>query len=160
MRRSWPLFLAMSLAAAAVAAQEGKSPDECREEAVRQQASDVQAAVMECLLKHSTPSAPEAAPPPRSRPVVGKPSAALVTRVKAAVGRMLRDRPSARYDDFYTVRRAGVPGTTVCGVVNAKNAFGGYSGDTLFAYRSDEDGPAVYFETDHLEAVVEFCSTK
>lgn len=59
-----------------------------------------------------------------------------IAAVHASVKRDLRDPDSARFQDLAMVRDKGPKATSdtfmVCGYVNAKNAFGGYTGRTPF----------------------------
>jgi len=55
----------------------------------------------------------------------------LVNKAEAAVLGQLRDPHSARFDDRIHVVR---PGEIVCGKVNARNGFGGYTGLKAFIY--------------------------
>ena len=58
---------------------------------------------------------------------IGGPEASLRTNAEAAVSRNLLDPSSARFSEVRIV--AGPGGTSlVCGMVNAKNKFGGYVG--------------------------------
>lgn len=50
--------------------------------------------------------------------------------VEAAVRQSLKDPESARFGDITAGRSAD--GTTVCGQVNAKNSYGGYTGPARF----------------------------
>lgn len=53
-----------------------------------------------------------------------------VTAVKAAISRALKDPESARWGDVFVSRKGGEP--VVCGHVNARNSFGGYTGAQPF----------------------------
>lgn len=71
------------------------------------------------------------APPPSKEDLERATKAAFETKVQDAVKRILRDPESARFGE------AGgyfPDDETACGEVNAKNAFGGYTGDDHFAY--------------------------
>lgn len=61
---------------------------------------------------------------------------------KEAVRQQLRDPESARFSGVYVHR--GPSGAAVCGRVNAKNGFGGYTGDSDFFVI----GSAAVLETD------------
>jgi len=50
---------------------------------------------------------------------------------KAQVAKLLRDPTSVQWGDFKLY------GTTACGMLNAKNGFGGYNGMTRFIYMPD-----------------------
>ncbi len=58
--------------------------------------------------------------------------------------RRLRDPDSARFRDLHVSRRSGSP--VVCGQVNARNAFGGYSGFERFV--SASAGGIIVLESD------------
>lgn len=58
-----------------------------------------------------------------------------------AVLESLKDPSSARFGRFWYA-----PGKAACGTVNAKNAFGGYTGEQRFIYLGRELG--VVFERD------------
>lgn len=61
---------------------------------------------------------------------------------RLAVEDRLRDPDSAKFDVLYTSDKSGI--VVVCGVVNAKNGFGGYAGDEEFIYA----GRAVIMQSD------------
>lgn len=70
-----------------------------------------------------------------SEPVAGQKPAApkapadpLLTKARSAVANSLKDPPSARFDGIVRKPEA------VCGYVNAKNSYGGYTGRTRFVY--------------------------
>jgi hypothetical protein len=58
----------------------------------------------------------------------------MKTAAKLAVQERLRDPGSARFDAIAVHDRGGGK-VVVCGLVNSKNGFGGYAGDTPFLYR-------------------------
>jgi hypothetical protein len=58
------------------------------------------------------------------------------TKAEAAVKSELRDPSSAQFRDVHLNK---LNSSEVCGEVNAKNAFGGYSGFARFA--AEKDGP-------------------
>ena len=55
----------------------------------------------------------------------------LKIRAELAIEQRLRDPKSAQFESFVS-RISGTP--VVCGTVNSKNAFGGYSGRQPFVY--------------------------
>lgn len=67
-------------------------------------------------------------------------SVADVAQVKQAVTRQLKDPESARFGPIVGGKDA-TGRSYACGVVNAKNSFGGYTGDKPFVVKV-EDGPA------------------
>src|SRR4051794_31574099 len=62
-----------------------------------------------------------------------KVNASLIENAHAAVQTMLRDPGSAQFQDGFIIGTDNK--RTLCGIVNAKNGFGGYSGYAPFAYR-------------------------
>lgn len=68
----------------------------------------------------------------------------LQVRAEAAVKSNLRDPSSAEFSGV----RVNVENEAVCGSVNAKNGFGGFSGPTAYAYAAGEallnDGSQAY----------------
>lgn len=82
-------------------------------------------------------AAPQSAPP-------AAPAAQLVTADKAYVDaslaklrNSLKDPDSAKFYGIYAVQKPGQPRPSVCGFVNAKNSYGGYSGKTMFLANPD-----------------------
>jgi hypothetical protein len=65
--------------------------------------------------------------------VLARPLPGELERARAAVSARLRDPYSARFEGLY-VLRGSTGGRSVCGMVNAKNAFGGYVGNTAFHF--------------------------
>lgn len=58
---------------------------------------------------------------------------AQIEAVKEGAKKGLKDPNSAMFgDQFFASREVGKPGITVCGYVNAKNSFGGYTGQKPF----------------------------
>ncbi len=53
-------------------------------------------------------------------------------KVRSAVAAQLKDPDSARYGRMFVSRKNG---TTICGMVNSKNSFGGYTGEQPFVMR-------------------------
>lgn len=72
--------------------------------------------------------------PEPANPVADE-NATLIARAEIAVERQLRDPESVRYEHVYVARKSGLP--VVCGLVNAKNAFGGYVGSRPFIHAGD-----------------------
>lgn len=67
-----------------------------------------------------------------------------------AMNAELRDGYSARYS------RLEVKGTTICGFVNAKNAFGAYVGESAFMFRTRDESVSILPEIgDVLYPIVE-----
>jgi len=72
------------------------------------------------------------------------PSAQLVAADKVYVDaslfklkNSLKDPDSARFYGIYSVQKPGQPRPSVCGFVNAKNSYGGYTGKTMFLATPD-----------------------
>lgn len=66
-----------------------------------------------------------------------KPDEPLVGRAKAAILAKLKDPDSARFSDVgrrITPNARGEPTEVVCGRVNSRNSFGGYTGPSAFVY--------------------------
>lgn len=70
-----------------------------------------------------------------------------IKKVKNAIGEQLKSPDSAKFSDIYIVRWKGVTSDAgygnlaVCGVVNAKNSFGAYTGNNRFVVElSDNNG--------------------
>lgn len=57
----------------------------------------------------------------------------VIEKAKAVVRAQLKDPPSARFLEAHKVAKG------VCGQMNAKNGYGGYTGIILFAYSSAEN---------------------
>jgi hypothetical protein len=64
---------------------------------------------------------------------------------KQAVLKILKDPDSAKFENLFIVADSHGP-RTICGVVNAKNGYGGYNGATPFGYLIDRD-KAVMLDT-------------
>lgn len=63
--------------------------------------------------------------------------AEIINRAKAAVAAKLKDPASARFEGLDRAMRRNVNGTpmdSICGFVNAKNSYGGYTGPKPFLY--------------------------
>jgi len=71
-------------------------------------------------------------PAARAQPIDSYPDA------RRAIIRTLKDPDSARFGRIFEGREV-VGKTTICGEVNAKNGFGGYTGMTPFVYFPDND---------------------
>lgn len=95
----------------------GEAPPEAAEAYNRVMRENRQAA--------STPSKPAAPYPDVTRP------AATVAKYRQAIADSLRDPESARFGSTRVVR-AESGRDAVCGSVNARNAYGGYTGSDLF----------------------------
>jgi hypothetical protein len=76
------------------------------------------------LVSPDTPARPGAASSASREPYVSKSAG------EEAVRKVLKDPESARFSEVYVKTKAS--GSAVCGMVNAKNGFGGYTGDKLF----------------------------
>lgn len=61
-----------------------------------------------------------------------RPAADPFAEAKAAMTKKLRDPESARFSDLYEAAQG--PDKAICGMVNSKNAMGGYVGATGFIY--------------------------
>lgn len=59
-------------------------------------------------------------------------SADAIKVVEAGVRKSLKDPNSAIFGSMVAAKNAAEPGVYVCGYVNAKNSFGGYTGDQPF----------------------------
>lgn len=77
------------------------------------------------------------------------------------VASKLLDPDSARFDDLYKIIRyeenleTGVraqigDSNLLCGYVNAKNAYGGYTGRTLFYYNIEQDSAIILTNTSDI----------
>jgi hypothetical protein len=62
----------------------------------------------------------------------------MVEKVKTAVAKSLKDPESARFNSPFVASKNS-KGITVCGFVNAKNSYGGYTGDKPFLVGGDGD---------------------
>ncbi|MDD3467904.1 MAG: hypothetical protein PHE67_12210 [Campylobacterales bacterium] len=69
-------------------------------------------------------------------------STALYARAQIAVEKSLKDPDSAKFSNIKVFDN-----NTVCGEVNAKNSFGGYTGGTLFVW----DGTNVYLAESYID---------
>lgn len=78
------------------------------------------------MIFYSITREPRSAPPPTPQQVEAKKAAVAIAVAQSAIQGALKDPDSAKFSGaFY---KEG----TVCGYVNAKNSFGGYSGDKGF----------------------------
>jgi hypothetical protein len=122
MKPTWLISTAVVLTAIAMTAQ--AKPRDCR--AVADPKDRLACFDAQPRIKPKSPA--KAAPSPNE---------ALFARIRAAVSQNLRDPESARFSSL-TARTApdmrGEATDVVCGQVNAKNARGGYAGDTPFVY--------------------------
>jgi hypothetical protein len=91
-------------------------------------------------LAAKAPNAPMASPMPQA-PAAKQESTQpreSFPDARRAIIRILKDPDSARFGRIFEGR--GVVGkATICGEVNAKNGFGGYTGMTPFVYFPDDD---------------------
>jgi hypothetical protein len=83
----------------------------------------------------------DAAPPkpdPSTLPGYVRPTdAQAIERAKIAVRKNLKDPDSAKFSDIFRksqTNKDGVPVDLICGRVNAKGGFGGYTGANPFVY--------------------------
>lgn len=99
-------------------------------------------------------------PPPTS----GIPNEAMFATAKQAVLAGLKDPGSAQFvgafDRRTKVNGFGQPVDVVCGRVNAKNSFGGYTGAKLFVYRANDQRVFLDGEGDQIDrlAAMSFCA--
>src|SRR5262245_13994790 len=90
----------------------------------------------------------EAPPPPAAPsgppPTANIPDKELFRQARAAVVANLKDPESARFGDKFDRRinrgRDGVLYEVVCGEVNARNGFGGYTGSKMFLWTASDIG--------------------
>lgn len=61
-----------------------------------------------------------------------------VGRVEAVVSRSLKDPESARFRGIFKLE-SSTGGEAYCGMVNARNSYGGYTGETMFYLNQDMD---------------------
>lgn len=92
-------------------------------------------AVIVAAIRPDQPGGPVASP----APAPNKPTGASYSPwlVEMAVKEQLRDPDSARFGEMWAHndrKFAGKPVTAVCGSVNAKNGYGGYTGDRNFVF--------------------------
>lgn len=89
------------------------------------------------------------------------PADPILVKARAAIARGLKDGPSARFDGIWKTPLA------VCGMVNSKNSFGGFTGNLPFVYVIAtnqayvlERGGDLRELHDGLEAAEKYCSKK
>jgi len=82
-----------------------------------------------------SPSGSQASSEP-SKPSFESRKYEAIAGARDAVKQMLKDPESAQFSDE-TAFPQGVDGITVCGYVNAKNGFGGYTGNEAFVAAGD-----------------------
>lgn len=99
----------------------------------------------------NTPSAPRTSSEPNSSSKVANDTGYIIV-AREHVASKLKDPDSARFDGLYVSRKIGTP--VVCGTVNAKNSFGGYSGKVRFI--SGGDGIATQIENSGEMSLSEF----
>lgn len=78
-------------------------------------------------------------------------SAGQIAQVKAAVERDMRDPSSAQYQNIQARRVAhqnGAERLVVCGAVNAKNGYGGYTGFMAFGGEFEANGQFTLHDVD------------
>lgn len=68
-----------------------------------------------------------------------EPTRAEIAKMKAAAELTLKDSSSARYQGLKAAKSLDGSSIVICGLFNAKNSFGGYSGYQPFIYSSDSD---------------------
>lgn len=85
---------------------------------------------------------------------------AQIEAVQASVRRVLRDPESARFGNMVAAQSSQGP-LTVCGWVNAKNGFGGYTGDEpYFGYFTPDGAFRASFvggDSDQIERTMIIC---
>ncbi|MCW5773550.1 MAG: hypothetical protein KIT16_18045 [Rhodospirillaceae bacterium] len=99
---------------------------------------------------------------PAAADVPVKLSKAQVRSVEAAVRGRLKDPGSARFDKVLAARRADGR-VYVCGLVNARNSYGGYAGRSPFIGRFDGHRFIVISVTNEREmqaAVYQTCAAR
>lgn len=84
-------------------------------------------------------SGPPASPP--APPTAQDSARTMLYLAKDAAKSVLKDPESARFGSVFVYRRG--TGFVACGNVNAKNSFGGYTGDTPFISRGFADATLV-----------------
>lgn len=95
-----------------------------------------------------------ASPVTQAAAAMTAPNASEAAKAKAAVSRVLKDPASAQFEGLFTH-----PGA-VCGFVNARNSFGGYTGRRPFGYIIAQDVAYVLEpsgRTDHHSIVTQYC---
>lgn len=95
-----------------------------------------------CLFLTGCQTDSENGPPLASASAV--PDAVAFEQAKKGVTAVLKDPDSARFDSLR--RRTTSNLDLVCGKVNAKNSFGGYTGSKLFAFNVTTSQPAMLAE--------------
>lgn len=78
------------------------------------------------LLALLVASCSEAPAPKSAAELQAEEDRARIEAAQAAVRAVLRDPDSAQFTHTFISRKSGLP--VVCGMVNARNAFGGYAG--------------------------------
>lgn len=73
----------------------------------------------------------------------------VIVNAEDSVREKLRDPPSAQFRNVHVNR---LDSKTVCGEVNAKNAFGGYQGFMRFAAEADGSRWRIMFDDGSLDA--------
>ena len=75
----------------------------------------------------------------------------FLEKVKSAVSKRLKDPYSAQFEDFRVIKSNGI--RMVCGRVNAKNEFGGYTGSKPFVAGAESFWIAASDDAKSLTAV-------
>lgn len=76
------------------------------------------------------------------RPATTRADDSVTARAKAAVAAKLKDPTSPLFTELKRAKRPNVNGKpidTICGLVNAKNSYGGFAGPARFVYFVDDD---------------------
>lgn len=87
-----------------------------------------------------------------------KEASSIVRTEKERVKASLKDPESARFSSLYLAKRRsdGPKEIVLCGEVNAKNSYGGYSGARAFI-----SSPSMVYLGDQIDALLpEFCADK
>jgi hypothetical protein len=129
-----PLF-ALALHALSAPAATAQSFDDCKKIIGAIERLDC----FDKLPSNAAPKSPTGQPnQPPSKPTLSA-DEQLIAKARAAVTRQLRDPSSAQFRDL-KVKSAQGGKKGVCGLVNAKNAFGGLTGPQMFSF----DGEHAY----------------
>ncbi|MCP1852103.1 MULTISPECIES: hypothetical protein [unclassified Bradyrhizobium] len=80
----------------------------------------------------------------------------VIDEARAAIESRLRDPTSAQYSDEVAIGRdAG--NKVVCGLLNAKNGFGGYTGKAVFIYEQSSKSLKIASNSDEADDIVQSC---
>jgi Na+-translocating ferredoxin:NAD+ oxidoreductase RnfG subunit len=102
----------------------------------------------------------EQSQPEPKPPAVEQPRPDYFDKAKQAVIRTLRDPESAKFGELFNSKNNS---NVVCGYVNARNGYGGYTGMERFIYFIDKDklfSQMPYPDTRTVIDVVEGCSRR